>query len=1059
MQNRLFQRLGEWAMLADAPLRDRLRILGVDDIELPDLLTRARRLFARAIETPGGLRIQTIHSFCAVLLRRFPLEAGVSPQFVEMDDRAAAQLRADCIELVAEHYSDRFDALAQYYTGEDFVSLTREIASQRDGFVPPVPPVHIFGLFDIQVDLTPETILQTVFRAETETVLARMIEEMQVGSANDVKHAALLAQISLPWTLDDLATLESLLLHGDGAKKAGPFTGKTGAYPTKDTRERLMDIQDDLDALIGDVERARQLRLALQAAHRSVALHAFAGTFLKLYNAEKSKRGWLDFDDLVLKARDLLIKPDVAAWVLFRLDGGIDHILVDEAQDTSPTQWQVIEALAEEFTAGDGIRRAGERSLFVVGDQKQSIYSFQGADPAAFQQMRNRFADKLAGVAPLQRLDLLHSFRSSAAVLEVVDATFTSDAEALLGPDVRHLAFHADMPGRVDMWPLVVADPANDDPEWYDPVDQTSPTSATVLLAEGLARQIRGWIDGGETIPNADGSRRPMTEGDILILVRGRQRLFHEIIRACKSAELNIAGADRLRLGDELGVKDLLSFLSFLNLPEDDLALATILRSPLFGWTEAQLFDLAAGRGKQFLWQSLRNREDYQETSLILQDLLQDADFSRPYELLERILLRHDGRRKLLARLGPEAEDGIDELLLQALAYERLDIPSLTGFLAWLEADDIEIKREAESAGDKLRVMTVHGAKGLEAPVVILPDTMKVPRETRSEIWPAHDGTPLWKVTKLDRPPVLAEAGALIADADAAERSRLLYVAMTRAEHWLIVCGHGEPPKSTQTWYSTVEAGLGVCNPALLEEIETPFGSGQRVSARDWNAGSVNQTSPVRIAKPVLPDWVSMSPQTLPATSRILSPSDFDGAKTLPGETGLRDPEAAKARGTQLHRLLEHLPGARREDWPALAAALVGTEWPDLLDHVAKVVDDPETGSVLAKEALVEVSITAPFGPDKIVGTIDRLIVDERSILAIDYKSNAIIPETPQNVPLGLLRQMGAYAHALAHIYPDRSIETALLWTAAPRLMSLPTELVLTALGAPRDLDAPEGRA
>ncbi len=253
-----------------------------------------------------------------------------------------------------------------------------------------------------------------------------------------------------------------------------------------------------------------------------------------------------------------------------------------------------------------------------------------------------------------------------------------------------------------------------EDRDWNDPVDRPSPRDHRVQLADNLADDIQRMIR-EERLPDDRGGSRPVDPGDILVLVRSRSELFHELIRACKARDIPIAGADQLRIGAELAVKDLTALLSFLATPEDDLSLAAVLRSPLFGWSEDDLFRLAHYRGKnKFLWRALSEQsEQYSATLETLHDLRDRADFVRPYELLERILTRHGGRKKLLARLGQEAEDGIDALLHQAMNYERLEIPSLTGFITWLETGDITIKRQVDSKGHLVRVMTIHGSKGL----------------------------------------------------------------------------------------------------------------------------------------------------------------------------------------------------------------------------------------------------------------------------------------------------------------------------------------------------------
>ncbi|MFK7762450.1 MAG: UvrD-helicase domain-containing protein, partial [Roseobacter sp.] len=451
MQNRLFRRLGAWAMLEDQPLSNALRDLGVDMTLSAVHLRTARTLFARAIETPGGLKIQTIHSFCASLLRRFPLEARVSPQFTEIEDRAADLLRAEIIDQMAEGaQAAEIAALAEHYSGDDFDKLTKAIVQHRDGFDAPLDLAAALRLFDQPIDLTAAQLTAEVFLGTEHALIDRLIPPMLEKGGNDAKAAERLRALP-PLGFDVLPHLEAIFLTGKSAK--APFSAKVGSFPTKATQGILSDLMPALDEFMRRVETARHRRLALLAAQKTAALHQFAARFLPRYAAAKTLRGWLDFDDLIDRARALLSDEKVAAWVLFRIDGGIDHILVDEAQDTSPAQWDVIRKLAAEFTSGQGARDV-PRTIFVVGDKKQSIYSFQGADPREFDRMQEEFQQKLEAIdSRFQSLTLKYSFRSAAPVLDVVDQTFDGK-EAAGFSDETHIAFKSEMPGRVDLWPL-----------------------------------------------------------------------------------------------------------------------------------------------------------------------------------------------------------------------------------------------------------------------------------------------------------------------------------------------------------------------------------------------------------------------------------------------------------------------------------------------------------------------------------------------------------------------------------------------------------------------------
>ncbi len=1060
MQNRLFRRLGAWAMLEDRALRRQLAELGAAPT---GPLGPARRLFARAIEAPGGLKIQTIHAFSAGLLRRFPLEAGVSPDFAELDDRAQRLLLDEVLDaLAAGPEAPSVAAVARGLTG-DLAELAAEIVGARTAFAAP-PPASWLAVFGAPADLTAARLVAETFPGGEAALVAALVAALRAGSTRDLEAAEKLAAIDLAAPgLAEIAALEGIFLYGAAARKNEPFTAKIGEFPTRATQTgAAAPLMSAVEALMRRVEAARPRRCALEAAAQTAALHDFARVLLAAYGRRKAERGLLDFDDLILGAGALLARPGVAEWVLYRLDGGIDHILVDEAQDTSPAQWQVVQRIAEEFFAGESARSDLRRTLFVVGDVKQSIYSFQGADPAGFERMAGHFGARIAAAgAGLVRADLLHSFRSAPEILGVVDAAFARpERHAGLGGAPVHKAFHDDHPGRVDLWPVVPVARGEDDGPWYDPVDRAEPAHHDLVLARKVAAEIARLCDPAcaETLalPARDGlprRRRRFRPGDFLVLVQRRSPLFAELIRACKAAGLPIAGADRLRLGAELAVRDLAALLRFLALPEDSLSLAEALRSPLFGWSEDRLFRLAHGRGTRFLWEALRRQGAADgETVAMLDDLRRAADFLRPFELIERVLIRHGGRRRLLARLGPEAEDGIDALLAQAMAYERSAVPSLMGFLTWMETDDVEVKRQLPSEGGVVRVMTVHGAKGLEAPVVILPDTRAAPNRDRGQIIADADGRALWRTAAADAPAAVAAAVAARRARAAEERMRLLYVAMTRAESWLIVAGSGEMTEGS--WHGIVAEAM-VAKAAVAHDF--PTGSGLRWEHEGWSAGPVEEARAAGVVATAPPAWAESAAPPPVVPPPALSPSDLGGAKALPGEAGL-DEAAAKRRGRLLHRLLEHLPTHPAAVRPMLVGTLLaagadtaaGAEAEALGAEALRLLGDPAFAWLFGEASLAEVPLVAALpelGGRTVTGAIDRLILATDHVHAVDFKTNALVPATAEAVPEGVLRQMAAYAAALDRIYPGGEVRVSILWTAGPRLMALPRPLLAAALG------------
>lgn len=1049
MQNRLLARLGKWAMLPEPELRAELARLG--EAGAPDL-PAARRLFARAIETPGGLKVQTIHSFCAGVLRRFPIEADVPHGFTELDDRSAALIRAEIIEEMARDQAPELEDLLALHSGEN---LDAFLAGLR-GFEAPADRDALWAACGLVPGGDMQALLAECF-ANGAGVISALIPHLLKSGTNDQKAAARLAPGN--WAqpgLAELAILESVLLTGAGAK--APFTAKYDSFPAKALRSGpCADLLDDLGILMERVEAARPRRLALSHAERTLALHRFGHGFLNRYRAQKAAHGFLDFDDLIDRTARLLSENSMAQWVLFRLDGGIDHILVDEAQDTSPAQWQVIERLTDEFTSGQGAR-TNARSLFVVGDPKQSIYSFQGADIAVFEARRAGFAAAFQAVQePMQVLELRHSFRSSTAILTLVDQVFAGDAARGLGDPPQHRAFRAEMPGRVDLWPAI---PKPDKPEpgdWTDPVDQPAENSETVQLARAIAEAI-GRMLSQPIFDAKTGKVRKIRAGDVLILVQRRSELFAEIIAALKAANLPVAGADRLKLAGEMAVRDIRAVLSVLATPEDDLSLASALRSPLFGIGEEELFRLASGRRRgEYLWRRLRE-SSHRHAVELLADLMGQTGFMRPYDLIQRLLIRHGGRERLVARLGPEAEDGIDELLSQALSYESSETPSLTGFLVWLTGDDVEVRRQPGSPGEHgeglIRVMTVHGSKGLESPIVIMPDTAKRKPPREGQVLPGPGGVVLWRGKKGERPDPVEELAADQTERQLQERKRLLYVGLTRAESWLIVAAAGETGEGEDSWHAMVEAGMGRSG---LTQTLLPGPWGGDIRRLEFGVWPATAPDTMRMAKAALaePDWLRAPPPPAPEKVRPVAATALGGAKVI-GAMGGGDAEAAMLFGTRLHLLLEHLPDRDLADWPDLARDVLADaeggmpapgELAALLAEAHAVIEAPDLAEIFAlpegAEVLAEVALAAPIpGIGILSGTVDRLVVGPGRILAVDYKSNREVPDDPAAVPLGILRQMAAYRAALRLIWPGEPVEVAVLWTAARSMMALPDDLL-----------------
>ncbi|WP_373087864.1 double-strand break repair helicase AddA [Sneathiella sp.] len=1058
MANRLNGMLGGWAVMSDADLEESLTELIGRTPEAAERL-RARRLFASVLDAPGGLKIQTIHSFCESVLGRFPLEAGLSPNFEVMDERTADEImemaRNDLL-LASQRpengtLAEALQLVSEKVNEGDFATLIRGLGQQRSQLAALVQDHGgadgISAALASKIDIDPtETEERLLTRAAAESAfegaaLRRAAGFLAAGSPQDSR----MAEKMIPW----LEGPDSRLIHFPIYFKAF-FTDKgefRKSFATQKTVDACPDILEIMAAEAARLQFVQEQVKKVRVLAATSALLRLGVALMMGYEREKARRGKLDYDDLIFKTRDLLTAEDAAPWVMYKLDGGIEHILVDEAQDTSAAQWQVIAALAEEFFTGLGAVEL-ERTLFVVGDEKQSIYSFQGADPTVFDVMRQTFEGRAEAAEKGWRnvpLDL--SFRSTGAVLDLVDRIFEGEAArkglTAAGGTVRHLVRRAGEAGLVEIWPVVKPpDVAVTDP-WEVPLAQSLDAKPEAQLAKNIALQIRHWLDSGERL-KAQGRR--IAPRDIMILVQSRNAFFSHIVRALKLADIPVAGTDRMVLTEQLAVMDLLALAKFVLLPEDDLNLAVVLKSPFVGCDDNQLFELAYGR-KDSLWRALRDTKTglpvFTAGLDFLRELLGRADYVPVYEFFADILGRLRGREKLLSRLGQEAADPIEEFLSLALNYQRTEATSLQAFLHWIEAGAAVVKRDMEQGRDEVRVLTVHGSKGLQAPIIFLPDTCQTSRAPTGLFWTGDETPlPLWPVRTANDELLTAEARSIARARQMEEKKRLLYVALTRAEDRLYICGwEGKKKRAADSWYELIDPAFG----DGVEEVALPWGE----VARRWSSGTPATVRPepeIETARPApMPDWIQHMAPDEPTPPRPLAPSREEEEPAVQSPLGGDDGRRFH-RGLLIHRLLETLPGVAPEDRERVASTWLSrpvhgldAERRDaILTETLAVLVDPQFSAIFGPDSLAEVPITGVFGDQVISGQIDRLLVGADEILVIDYKTNRPSPRDIAGVPKIYLRQMAIYRQALTEMYPGKPIKCALLWTDGPHLMPLP---------------------
>jgi len=1088
MATRLALRLGEWAVADDATLAKTLEKLTGARPEREGLAA-ARRLFVEVLEQPGGMRISTLHGFAQSLLRAFPLEAGLAPQFAvmqEQDGRALLARERDAL-LVSGAAQDPLAVLAKYLAPTRFAEVIGTMAT------------------------TGSEVLEAVQKRQGMAGLrAALARKLGILPGEEDEAAIEAAVIDAP-EAEDLRAATKLLLaggkqdFGHGQKLAAWFALPEAQRITKHADWRVIFIttenevrsklatqklgaqQDKINNLM---RREGERLLVLDGKHAaarvlaaSMALFAIGAPVLQRYQAAKENAGLLDYDDLIAGARKLLADPG-SAWVMYKLDDGLDHVLLDEAQDSNREQWGIVRALSAEFFAGLGARDT-QRSIFAVGDKKQSIYAFQGAEVEQFKDAKDHYEIIVrASGQEFRPVPLDVSFRSTEPVLALVDAVF-ADAPARDGvaadKKLEHGVDRAGHAGSVELWPILQVEKAQPPPDWAPPEQAVAAEGAAPALAEALAYRIKRMVD-HETLParvekgqeDAQAEGRRIRPGDILVLLRARKRggFAAALVRELKKLSIPVGGIDRMILADELPVQDMLALAAWLLLPDDDLNLAALLKSPLIGLYEDALFELAQPREGSLHAALMAHRGSASDFGRVADWLAAQAaqlDFITPYGLFADVLGApgpldpRAGRARMLARLGPDAGDPLDELLNAALEHEKLNPPSLQGFVHWLRQGGAEIKREAEAAGDVVRIMTVHGAKGLQAPIVILPDTTRMAQDRKTLRWfeDGDEDLPVWapQVTGFAAPALTAQRQADQAR-EAEEEHRLLYVALTRAEDRLIICGWNGAQKLREgCWYDLVAQGFA----RLPGREECAFDAGAFGAAPDGFGAepkllrlSTPQSAAPRVESAGLatdaearpPAWAwQKAAEEAPAGS--LAPSALPGEQETPAAAPrpAGDPLGLRfRRGRLVHALLQSLPEHPASVWEELtrrfltrrAPGLSAAEQEATLQEVLGLLGEAWMQAALGAGSLAEAPLAGNVNGRLIAGQVDRLKIEPDRVLVLDYKTNRPPPEHVDQVAPLYLRQMAAYRTLLRAAFPGRVVECALVWTYGARFMALP---------------------
>ncbi len=1058
MNERIAKRLSEWAILDTQELeKELIELLGEDFTpeNKTDLLNFARTLFAVLLDTRGGMKIQTIHSFCQDILKRFPLEAGISPYFEILDNRGANEILQNIkLDLLKQiDCTDNADIreaiiyLTQNISESSFPNIMNLITENRSKIS------SLFQFYNNNLSLllnalekklgisektTEEALKTQVMQKIDRATFRRAIDTLLQGGPNDIKNAQIFIPVGesdFSWQTYDLYKFAFL------KKSAYPKAKEVKSISNLASKNAIKLFPEILNFML------EQAEIVLSCEEKLVAINLFQSTksilliakhIIDSYNSYKQFYATFDYEDLIIITRHLLENPEVADWVLFKLDGGIDHILIDEAQDTSPNQWAIIRAITREFFAGLGNRETETpRTVFVVGDRKQSIYSFQGADPAEFDRMYHYFNSQSPDFSKVQ-LDV--SFRSTKAVMDCVNILF-EDVSAKKGvipldEHINHLPYRLGDGGQVEILPLLHAEKEEKiDYSWYIPTERIQKTSLSNQLAKQIAQNIKTMVENGDVLESKD---RPLRYGDFMFLVQKRDAFVEEFVRACKDLGVNVSGVDKLKLLEQIAVQDLISLGKFLLLPSDDLSLAEVLKSPIFMLDDDDLINLCPKR-KSSLFNSLLANPNYTSVAEKLKTLLNMSGFSRPFELFNYVLVNLEGRKNYISRMGTEVDDVLDEFLNLTIAFEQKHTPALETFISWIGEDEVVIKKEMEQGdSDTVKIMTVHGSKGLQAPVVILADAARVKTfSSKSNLLWSNDNLVYFPTASANYDTNCQAIHERNQQAECDEYRRLLYVALTRAEDRLYVAGF-EPSKksSTETWYTLLENNIKSNIPLDSADKRIVYAVPQENDSEDKHKNKKPKSLSGDFSHLFTPAPME-NPLAKPYTPSRGNPEDEIVASPL------ADNGHFYKRGTAIHKLLQYICNVSVSKREAIALEFISKQLPDLSskEHQQIVMEVLNLCNaypdLFSSNSMAEVPIIGELGGKIISAKVDRLVVTQDKVMIVDYKTNRPAAEKLDDVPSIYINQMSTYKSLLQRIYSDKEVETYLLWTNTCNMMKV----------------------
>ena len=1058
MQSRINSELAKWILCDNVELRKKLTALS-GDFPTENELKRARILFVKILDEESKIKVQTIHSFCQTLIKIFPFEAKVKPNFEVLESNQEKLLLKTAQKEVLKKalVNEKLKKLVQETNAklheESFSGLVANLLNKKEQLNS--LKEKFFGIENIIAEIfknfgvgnedgnAKKQILKQVQDDDARNALdddagnvlgqtqrfrhpelvsgsihifqkfaAQINHKSHLKLAFELENSGLISNIKLATAIRNF--LKNITLENFSDYKSAFFTQE--GNPRKLTKNiaanlELTSIFSDCCQLINDF--SDQIN-SLKIANDSALLLRFVDHILENYSQLKKQNSVLDYNDLIVETNRLLANPDFSNWVKLKMDSSFDHILIDESQDTNHQQWNIIKALSEDFFTGLSSSNKS-RSIFIVGDEKQSIYSFQGAEPNISAEIFAHFAEKLGN--NLKKIELNNSFRSQAKILQAVDDVFSKEERKKAISKVSEFQAHKPIReglGKVEIWPQIQKEKTEKKEisfEWKIDFSKDETQEEEEILAEIIARKIHLKVDS-----------KSANYGDFMILLRNRTNGFDKALaKFFHQYQIPFTSVSKIKFSENILIQDLLSAAKFVLLPRDDLNLACLLKSPIFAISEEELFEICQFKNERetTIFNILGQLEKFREIKNNLDELITKSQQLNCFEFFYFLLHQKNHQQNFLATFGHENLEILDKLLLSVFDFCQNFSPNLQKYLEFIEKLDFEISLSSDE-NDRVKITTIHSAKGLQAPIVMLPDCsynfnqLLSAKEEISWIEFGEDKIPVWCRKKEDENLLLKKHRAGKLREAKEEYLRLLYVAMTRAENELYVGSFGKA-KDPECWYEIVKNSVTGVEVLELEEF--------------LKMAEIENSSVKKIPKQVQDEAAREMSLSVKFSHRH---SELDSRSIAQNQI-----KPSQIKGRLVHKIFEVIGKNSAEDknWLQEIAKkiiekeefLSEREKNKIQQDLADFIGSQHFEKLFSGKISCEVDIVG----QKNLKRIDLLVEKENEVLIVDYKSDETLPDV---VPQQYLRQLNGYKKLVEGIYAGKEIKIAIFWTGFLRL-------------------------